>query len=652
MNSPSSTSFRLSRYRILPVLIACIALAMALAISGCNSGNSSSAKKSARTAQSIELDIVQSVVSSEELILELTPKLKWLSKDIMNLTLPDRRGKRLFAREVMINELIDSSSTTSLVSNLPSIVDRKWEIGQEDVKQSRESLLIWPSFVSEVDYFDHAKFYLIDGQFPSGNTSKFQSNLGFAGLARMKNGSLRSAAGKIKVKWEKEPNGPEENFNDWQIVNWHLKDFHAVESNRMLFDETTRQAIPDPVVRRDATRSIHHEFFIENYFKVINGEATTIAEPNDYSLFFPDVTFEHPGVSVVDIDRDGWDDLYVCAMRGRNFLFRNLGDGTFEEIAESVGLAVEGGSTSAVFADLDNDDDYDLILGRGRERAIYFVNDGGKFVDQTSSLIKTPMPYMVSSIAAADYNGDGLLDIYLGTYCPIEGGQGSTQSLNPIWVDAFMNEEQKVEIKKRLKQAHKILNMVGPPNVLLVNKGNGELELSPFNSQLESWKRCFQVAWSDYDQDGDPDVYLSNDYALDQLFRNDGEAGFVDVTKLLKVDKLGFGMGVSWADYNNDSHLDVYASNMFSKAGSRITKQIPGLDSRFQAMAYGNYLYEFDGNSFTLKSGYPDEPLSVSKAGWSWGGQFTDFNNDSFQDLYVASGYHTAPKEFSVDIDL
>ena len=110
-------------------------------------------------------------------------------------------------------------------------------------------------------------------------------------------------------------------------------------------------------------------------------------------------------------------------------------------------------------------------------------------------------------------------------------------------------------------------------------------------------------------------------------------------------------MGVSWNDHNNDGQFDLYVSNMYSKAGNRITDQIEGLDPRFKEMAQGNYLYEFDGEQFKLVS--LDGPQKASSVtGWSWGGQMVDFDNDAFVDIVVANGYYTAPQEIAVKMDM
>ena len=111
-------------------------------------------------------------------------------------------------------------------------------------------------------------------------------------------------------------------------------------------------------------------------------------------------------------------------------------------------------------------------------------------------------------------------------------------------------------------------------------------------------------------------------------------------------------MGVSWGDYDNDGQTDLYVSNMHSKAGQRITSQVEDLDQRLIAMAQGNYLYRFEDGKFSLASGTEESKLGVAKSGWSWGGQFFDFNNDGFRDIYATSGYYTAPADIAVDLDL
>ena len=93
-------------------------------------------------------------------------------------------------------------------------------------------------------------------------------------------------------------------------------------------------------------------------------------------------------------------------------------------------------------------------------------------------------------------------------------------------------------------------------------------------------------------------------------------------------------------------------TNMFSKAGRRITAQIAALDPRLTQLARGNSLLRNDGGRFRKVSGMQPPALLVEKVGWSWGAQFLDFDNDGFLDLYAPSGYYTAPSEVEIPLDL
>lgn len=337
---------------------------------------------------------------------------------------------------------------------------------------------------------------------------------------------------------------------------------------------------------------------------------------------------------------------------GSNLLFRNKGDGTFEEVASQYGLDIVGGSTSAIFADFDNDGDQDLFLGRARRKSLYFINEGGRFVDQTQQRIAGTLPALVSSISAADFNNDGLLDIYLCTYSPIEESNRFQVSNKPHWVDLFLTPGEADEFSRRNKDSNRFINRAGPPNLLLKNIGHGEFIPAKENAQLQLWRMSFQAGWNDFDLDGDQDLYVANDYGPDNLFRNDQEDGFTDITRASGLTGMGFGMGVSWGDYDNDGQTDLYVSNMYSKAGQRITSQVENLDPRLIEMAQGNFLYRFEDGKFSMTSGAEESDLKVAKSGWSWGGQFLDFNNDGFRDIYVTSGYYTAPADIAVDLDL
>jgi hypothetical protein len=360
-----------------------------------------------------------------------------------------------------------------------------------------------------------------------------------------------------------------------------------------------------------------------------------------------DSTYQHPSVSAADVDGDGWDDLYLTQRWGRNLLLRNNRDGTFSDEAGRRGLDVKDFCNCSLFADFDNDGDQDVFIGRSLEPSLFFAQEDGRFVDRTREAIGV-LPRLVSSLAAADYNGDGLLDVYLSTYGPTAAGK-------PIekWASRLFSPEVAAEMVRRQASSHRYLNLLGPPNVLLKNLGGGKFAVAPESPQVANWHNTNQSTWADFDDDGDPDLHVCNDFGPSTLYRNEGARGFVDATAEVAGTALqGFGMGSSWGDYNGDGRLDLYVSNMFSKAGRRITAQIPGLDPRTSYSADGSLLFRNDGRRMTQVAGTEPPAMLVAKVGWAYGGQFADIDNDTWPDIYSPSGFYTAPKAIAEEEDL
>jgi hypothetical protein len=329
-------------------------------------------------------------------------------------------------------------------------------------------------------------------------------------------------------------------------------------------------------------------------------------------------------------------------------LLRNLGDGSFRDVAADYGLDIDGMSSSAIFSDFDNDGDPDLFLGRTLERSQYLVNEGGHFVDRTADFVGGgPLPGFVSSVSAADYDKDGLLDVYFGTY------GGPTLFSHAGAIERFLSPEHAAEFRRRIKtESHWLQERVGPPNMLYRNAGQGRFEVSPLSPQVEVWRNTYQGTWRDFDRDGDVDLFVVNDFGTNNFFRNDGKDGFTDVTEQLGVKELAFGMGASWGDYDNDGKEDIYVSNMYSKAGERIIGNVGSSAQEFAVMARGNSLFrQGDDHRFQRVSGRERPALTVERAGWGWGSQFCDVNNDAYLDIFAISGFYTAPKEIAIPVD-
>ena len=617
---------------------------------------------------------IRHIVASEELILELNSELGKLSRSVKNLRFPDYQATGVFQDSVLTDDIADPQDAEPLSSlGTMAATIRAWPVGEQQSLDANE-LSLWRPLLDQVTYFEHAKFYFIRGEFSNEDLTEFVTDVGFKGLARQTNGSWAGVKAKQKLHWVATTDGAE---ITWKLSEWKTKELRTIESPQLLFTESLASALPEPNAFRRARNSLHEDAVARFY----RGGA----EKLPWRYFSPISANQRPGLSVVDIDGDGFDDLYIMVRRGRNQLLRNRGDGTFEEVASRWGLDIQDYSSCGIFADFDNDGDPDLLLGRSIAPSLYLENNGRRFEQPSTVGQADVLPRLVVSMSAADYNSDGLLDVYVCTYRPAvmesiisdEGQQHERESesagnaggggggIDGVaqesrgWTDEFLSPRESAQFKARLVESRKsrdqfgrILDQVGPPNVLLVNRGGGRFEVAPHSPQLALWRNSLQATWADYDEDGDPDLYVANDWADDNLFRNDGTRGFVDVTEEMGTTEFGFAMGVSWGDYDLDGRQDIYVSNMYSKAGRRITAQIAELNPSYGRSVDGNYLYRGMDGGFELVSGLEKPKLTVAEAGWSWGGQFADFDNDGFLDLYVVSGYFTAPDEFASDVDL
>lgn len=611
----------------------------------------------------LKLDEVwRTVNESEELILSLTLKLNGLNKSVMNLKFPDHESNKLFDNRVLVVDLAEEGPPQFYDEFFPAISAgiRSWPIAREARLSSLQEGSIWHPFLDRVAYFEHAKFKIKKGHFLNEQHDDYETLMLFAGTALMKSGQVNSIKSVQTVRWKKKPDAGEDTTAIWQIYDWRTDSLKTIETDRKLFTEVLDNVVVDTSDLAHARDSIHERLVIQSVLDKENFK-------KPHKAFISRALSRHPGLAVVDVDRDGFDDLYVMARWGENMLFRNRGDGTFEEIAGEIGLNIKDHTSSAIFADFDNDGDADVFLGRTLARSAYLVNENGRFVDRSDSMVDDLLPYLVSSISAVDYNADGLLDIYISTYENIMVRQylasrkdtgkrqlSDTLPTEDLPLGEYLPREDAEQLYQLLYYSEEwrpFTNHYGPPNVLLRNAGNGRFEIEKESTLSAVFRQTFQSTWADFDNDGDPDVYITNDFGPNNLFRNDGKGGFVEVTSETGTADVGFGMGATWGDYNNDGSQDLYVTNMYSKAGRRITAQIPGLPPHLSQAARGNSLFRQVSGRFERVSGLMPPALLVEEGGWGWGSQFVDVDNDGYLDIYATSGHYTAPKEIAIPFD-
>lgn len=336
--------------------------------------------------------------------------------------------------------------------------------------------------------------------------------------------------------------------------------------------------------------------------------------------------FSKYGLAIADANGDGLDDLYVCQPGGLpNRLFIQTPQGTVLDESKEFGLDLLDRTTSALFVDLDNDGDQDFAAATLIGLLIFENQANAKFQ------LKLTVPFEdidLQGLSAVDFDQDGDLDLYqIVDYA-------SAASRGRYGLPSFVYHNANDGGRNRL-----IRNDIDSLGRWRFSDVTDAVGLNQKNQ-----RHSLAAAWEDYDNDGDPDLYVANDYGANCLYVNQN-GRFEERANPSGVVDFGSGMSVSWGDYDRDGNMDLYVANMFSSAGNRLTTQdgfLPELPGEgkllYRRFAKGNSLFRNQGDGQFEETG---KLLNVEIARWAWGSKFVDVNNDGWEDLLVANGYIT-----------
>jgi len=315
-------------------------------------------------------------------------------------------------------------------------------------------------------------------------------------------------------------------------------------------------------------------------------------------------------VSVADVNNDGWPDLYFTNSRFGfpNALYLNARDGTFADVAAEAGVADlnrpgEGVSMGAVWGDYDNDGNEDLLVYKWGYLQL-FKNMGNLHFKDVTREAGLRQWMNANSAVWIDYDRDGLLDLYVAGY--------------------FRSDVDFWHLKStRIMENSFEFATNGGKNRLFHNLGHGRFEDVTDKMGVGSTRWTLAVASADFNGDGWPDLFLANDYGPEELYLNDHGKRFVLSRAGLEQDSKS-GMSATLGDVLNRGRLDAFVTNISERGylfqGNNLRLNFLPELGRFQQGAEG----------------------VLADAGWAWGAQLGDLDNDGRNELFIVNGYVSA----------
>ena len=529
-------------------------------------------------------------------------QLKLVSKQIgfgNQATLPDS----LFASDFRCTLLRPASFSQAFTDSDTAVFRQSTELSATYQSIGKAAASLRPADASSIG--THVKLFRVQRETDSRYVT---SRSHFSAVWKLPTGRIQQDANWI-VRWDASVSPP-------KMKSLQVSDFEETRTDVPVFRDITEAVLGQ-------NNSWHQQLSLGVDHWRGRLEANYGVDPNG-----------NQGIAIGDVNGDDLEDVFVCQQGGLpNRLFIRQPDGTLKDESSESGVDWMEMCRSAVLVDLDNDGDQDLVMAQGWYLMI-MANDGsGRF----RVVLQEKSEANLHSTAAADYDNDGDIDIFFCGRNPAReaGRVGGILGMPLPYHDANN----------------------GGPNILLRNEGDLRFANVTVDAGLDQNNRrySYAAAWEDFDNDGDQDLYVANDFGRNNLYRNDkddsGKHYFTDVAATMGVEDISAGMSVTWGDYDNNGRMDVYVSNMFSSAGNRIAYQRQFRNNtsatelgHFQRHARGNSLFENVGaKGVNQGDAFRDvsQRAGVTMGRWAWGSKFADLNNDGLEDLYVANGFIT-----------
>ena len=363
-----------------------------------------------------------------------------------------------------------------------------------------------------------------------------------------------------------------------------------------------------------------------------------ITEDHQVNILTNSYMYNGGGVAVLDANKDGLPDLYFISSQESNRLYLNKGDLKFEDITDKAGVGATGGyKTGVTVVDINGDGWEDLYVCRTglqavtERRNLLYINNGDlTFSEQAGQ-------YGIDDISASnhanffDYDLDGDLDLYLINY------PNDFSNVNQIALKEVGGKQVRVDDPKSPYDSDRLYR----------NEGNGKF--ADVSQQAGIVNRAFSlsVTVTDFNGDGYPDVYVANDYIEpDFLYINNKNGTFTNRIDDYLRHQSNHTMGVDIADYNNDSRVDILALDMIAEDNRRQKLLMSTMMvDRYETLVRYGYGHQLMRNTLQLnvgEGGFSEvgAMAGVSNTDWSWSPLLADFDNDGWKDLYITNGYY------------